>query len=173
MANPTMTLITSQTLATSISTVTFSSIPQTYTHLCMMISARDTVSNGGRGYIYGYMNGTTGNNYYSWMAGYDGGTQLAISTANGGVEVIGAIPDSTETANVFGNTVEYYLNYTNARYKSFLGDGVNENFASSPSMLTLSGGILRNTAAIGSISYNSISAFATGSTFYLYGISNS
>ena len=49
MANPTHTLIASQTVSSAVPTVNFNTFPSTYTDLKFLISARSDTTNGAAG----------------------------------------------------------------------------------------------------------------------------
>lgn len=181
MAN-TYTLISTAT-ATGGTTVSLTSIPQTYTDLMVQISARSTYSGGGAvslafsfnsiGTSYAgksfqvYANNTvTANNdgivTYSGITG--GGARVVASSDAG-------------TASTFGNSNIYIANYTSSNNKSVLIDTVTESEtagASTPAGLLLGSYIWSNSAAITSISFGlEVGSFVSPSTFYLYGIKNS
>jgi len=165
-------LIQMQTLASTASSVTFSSIPQTYTDLILMISGRDpsnggTVSNPGIKFnndsgsnmsmrrLYSDSPGATSTNSTAQVALYDW-----------------YISGSTSTASTFGATTIYIPNYKTANAKSFSIDTTYENNASLPYM-GFTAGLWNQTAAITTINLLGNSTWAIGSTFSLYGISNS
>lgn len=172
MAN-TYTLISSNTVGVGGATsVTFSSIPSTYTDLLIKLSVRDartgiSVSDirfnfnatgvgtniTGR-YLYG-----DGSSPVSTTVGANG--ELAFSNANGA------------TASTFGNAEVYIPNYAGSNNKSISSDSVAENNATAGYQLLMAG-LWSNSAAITSIAMTPFtSPFAQYSTFYLYGIKNS
>jgi hypothetical protein len=170
MAN-TYTLIASNTLTTSTATVTFSSIPQTYTDIKLVFSARET-SNGGSAWGAAVLKFNSSTSNYSSIVGYGSGG--GTGQAAGG---IGNIPynystTSLATANTFGNTKIYIPNYASANFKSVSVDTVTENNAAG-SFMGLQGGLWSDTAAITSITLTAETTFAQYSNFYLYGIKNS
>ena len=70
----TYTLINSNTLAATATSVTFSSIPATYTDLMVVLSTRTTSTTGGAGDLEGYLsiNGSTSG--YSYIVLYGSGS---------------------------------------------------------------------------------------------------
>lgn len=176
MAN-TFELIASNTLASAAPSITFSSIPSTFTDLCLKVSTRTTNNNGGRDYFWIQFNGDTAGNYTNtWLAGYDSGSTLSIRYTGSSFGGTFAQPDVAATANTFGNAEIYIPNYTNSSIqKSYSGDAVAENNSSSSWMNDLVAGLWTKspTAAVTSITVGTQTAnFAANSTFYLYGVKN-
>ena len=170
MAN--MELITSVTVgsggAASVTLPATGTIPQTYTDLKLVYSARATVA-GTQEFINISFNGNTSN--YSLRSLQGDGS--AASSNNWSFRWIGYAVGSTATASTFSNGELYIPNYTSSNYKSFSGDNVAErNDTNAQSILTAN--LWSDTAAITSIalSVQGGSNFVEGSTFYLYGISN-
>ena len=170
MANPTMTLIASNTVGSGgVSSVTFSSIPQTgYTDLVLKSSMRATGATSG-GFLT-FNGSTTG---YSEKLLYGTGS-VAGSASNSGAGFVWVFETvlSTYTANTFSNNEIYIPNYTSSNNKSVSADNVQENNATGSNQYLVAG-LWSNTAAITSINIASGSSFDQYSTFYLYGISNS
>jgi hypothetical protein len=145
-------------------TVTFSSIPSTYTDLVIKSSARNT--SGGAGLQVSF-NGSTGTTRYLE------GNGASVSSGTDTQMYAGDTVPSSFTANVFSNNELYILNYTSSNYKSSSSDAVTEN-NSSTSYIDLYANIWSSTAAITSITlYPNANSFAQYSTFTLYGIKNS
>lgn len=144
--------------------IDFTSIPSTYTDLVLKVSARGT---GSAQYIKVSFNGST-----------TGFTGRQIS-GNGSTASSGSFPPlifeinrSTYTASTFANCEAYIPNYAGSSNKSYSGDSVNENNAST-AFMTMVAGLWSNTAAITSISLTCDAGnFDQYSTAYLYGVSN-
>ena len=167
MAN-TYQLIEAKTLSSSTSSVTFSSIPQTYTDLKMLVSARTDRSGQDNDALYISINSNTSNLTSKLLEGIGSGTPNSY-TASGTIKVF-PIVGSTATANTFGNGEIYFSNYTISQYKSFIGDGVNENNATQ-AIAGLSANLWSDNAGITSLTFTAIGTnFISDSTFYLYGI---
>jgi hypothetical protein len=164
MAN-TYTLIEGKTLASNTANITFSSIPQTYTDLIVLISPRFSNALSMPGFSI-YLNGVTTNQSGKYLLG--NGTSAVSSSS--------ILLDSTggnDTTSTFASLQIYFPNYTSANYKSFSIDGVAESNVTATEVY-LSAGLWSSTSAITSIGFERASAsFATYSTFYLYGINNS
>jgi hypothetical protein len=162
MAN-TYVLIASNTVGSGgVSSITFSSIPQTYTDLKLVISARDTATS--TNFIELGVNGSTAN---------ANGIRLQGNGSSAGSSSFGnryaVIETNNQTANTFGSIEIYCPNYTSSNYKSFSVDTVTENNASA-AIMEMWSWLWSNTAAITSLTVN-ITAMQY-STFYLYGIKN-
>jgi len=170
MAN-TYTLIEAKTLASAVASVTFSSIPQTYTDIKCVFSVRTDRSSFGS-YCFVSFNGSS-SNFSARFIGGDG-SSAASGTQS---QLAGIETDANATANTFNNTELYVPNYistTNA--KSYSVDSVSENNGSTAFDYLVAG--LWNPATQAAITSLGITAeaganFVSGSTFYLYGISNS
>jgi len=162
MAN--MELITSVTVgsggAASVTLPATGTIPQTYTDLKLVYSARATVA-GTQEFINISFNGNTSN--YSLRSLQGDGS--AASSNNWSFRWIGYAVGSTATASTFSNGELYIPNYTSSNYKSFSGDNVAErNDTNAQSILTAN--LWSDTAAITSIalSVQGGSNFVEGST---------
>lgn len=168
MAN-TYTLIQAQTLTTSAASVTFSSIPATFTDLKMTSSIRsdDSASASGSFYTISF-NGSTASFTNKFLRGNGSAASSGSFAAYAGNSVTTA-----QTANTFSNDEIYIPNYTSSNDKSFSGDGVTENNAAG-AFVTFNAGLWSNTVAITSLTLTAgVGSFLTNSTFYLYGIKNS
>ena len=166
MANPTMTLIGSPITVGSggASSVTFSSIPATYTDLKIVCSTRTATAAVGDA-VYLALGGTlTAKRLY--------GTGSAVGSD---ADYYGAWNSgASSTASTFGNTEFYIPNYAGSTAKSFSSDSVSENNATT-AYASLIAYLSTSTSAISSITLGAESGsnFVQYSTFYLYGISNS
>jgi hypothetical protein len=152
------------------STITFSSIPQTYTDLLIKLSGRGTSGSFPNPTII-FNGSSTG---YSWRGLYGDGSGTASNNQSSTSSIIlGTMDGSSETSNTFGNMDIYIPNYASSNYKSVSTDCVPENNATTNYMYLIAG-LWSNTAAITSITINPGSGnFAQYSTAYLYGIKNS
>ena len=145
------------------STMVFSSIPQGYTDLKIVISARSSSTLSS---IQLRPNGLTTN--LSERALDGNGTSATSASSTSGYSAL-PVP-SSYTANTFSNCEIYIPNYAGSNNKSWSTDQVTENNATL-SYLELSANLWSSTAAITSITL----AIATGTfsqytTATLYGI---
>ena len=154
------------------STITFSSIPSTYTHLQLRFITRNNRSGQSVDALNIKANGDSGANYANHRLQGDGAT----ATASGGTSLSAAIfaqtPASTATASVFGAGVIDILDYANtSKYKTFRTlSGFDANTA--PGYIGLYSGLWQSTSAINSltISSNDGSGVLEYTSFALYGI---
>ena len=146
--------------------IDFTSIPQTYTDLCLKISARA----GGNNLLLQF-NGSAANYNDRYLIG--SGTVASSNSNTSTTKFWGLTDTSTQTTNTFASNEYYISNYTSSNYKSTSLDTVQEdNTANAYSYLYA--GLWSSTAAITSISATpSSGTFAQYSTATLYGIKNS
>ena len=170
MAN-TFTLIEAKTLGSAVSTVTFSSIPQTYTDLKLVYSARNSGSaDPWYQVLIQFNSDTTAANYpYRYLYNASG-----TQGGGNGNQAIGYSVSNAATANTFSNGEIYIPNYTSSNYKSTSGDVVNERNSTTNIMALYATSWTGTAAAITSLILSqSANDFVANSTFYLYGIKNS
>jgi hypothetical protein len=164
-------LISSNTLTTSATSVTFSSIPATYTDLLIKISARNSGAATQDTITITTINGSTGfsNN---WIRG-SGSSITSLRNLVGTSAYVGQIPGAGGTSNTFDNTEIYIPSYTVSQNKPFSTFSAQENNLTATYM-GATAGLWSNTAAITSITFDANGQnFVTGSSFFLYGIKNS
>jgi hypothetical protein len=164
----TYTLIDSEVLTSSQASVTFSAIPATYTDLVLKMSMRGP-GGGAASSIDLTFNGTTANYSKTQLRG-DGTTADSFNSSNSSdITLSTTVNQSGATANTFSNAEIYIPNYTVTSNKPISVDSATENNATE-AYRTAIAGLSRNTAAITSITITA--NLGTGSSFYLYGISN-
>jgi len=165
----TFELIASSTVGSGGSAnITFSSIPSTFTDLCVLYSAR-TNRNDLADDVNLQFNGVTTGYSNKRLYGYGTGvTSDSPANIQGGFATA-----TTTTANTFGNGLIYIPNYTSSNQKSFSVDAVSEN-NNSTAVMCLLAGLSNITAAISSIllAPTNGTAFVQYSTAYLYGVKN-
>jgi hypothetical protein len=148
----------------------FTSIPGTYTDLCIKVSARASAA-----VVYGYcrisFNGDTASNFRSRILYGDSGTVGSTNFAadqyiNGGLAA-----GTSATSSTFSNFETYIPNYAGSTQKSVSIDAVSENNSTTASNGYLTAGLWTGTAAITSIALTLDSGnFVQYSTATLYGI---
>jgi len=154
----TYTPIASTTLGTATSTVTFSSIPQTYTDLVLIFQAKMATSSQPSNLQF---NSDTGTNY-SYTRIYGNGSSAISDRGSGGTNIDAAFVYNTDFT-IVSLQIQNYTNSTT--YKSTLSRWNNSTFTGATV------GLWRNTNAITSLSLNGNSFnYIAGSTFTLYGI---
>lgn len=156
------------------STISFTSIPSTFTHLQIRTFAR-TTRNSSTGDFYAIrFNSDSGANYIVGHQLYGDGTTTGsfFNGASGNQIYIERIPALNSTANVFGAINIDILDYKNTnKYKTTRALGGWDNNGTT-SQIAFASGAWMSTTAISSISITSgtISNFVEYSSFALYGI---
>jgi hypothetical protein len=170
----TYTLISSNVLSSSASSVTFSSIPGTYTDLVLRISARTGRTDPDPMRITFNSDSPTSGTTYSDTY-LNGTSTVATSGRNSSTSTVFNVraPGVNYTANTFSSNEVYIPNYTVSANKPFSSFSAVEN--NDATVWDIYGGanLYRNTAAITSITLTPVSSFVSGSSFYLYGIKSS
>lgn len=156
-----MKLIQHQELSSSQASITFSSIPQTYTDLLLVVSARSTTGND----AFVTFNGSTANFTSRHLEGTGSSAGSFSRTDN----FAGWFNASGATANTFGSWAMYVPNYTSANNKSFSIDSVTENNATTTRQF-ITAGLWSNTSAITSIAVSTSGNMAQYSSATLYGV---
>jgi hypothetical protein len=161
-AGNTYTQIASTTLGSASASVTFSSIPSTYTDLVLIVSVQNNTTPTNWAIQF---NGDTAANYSSTFLRGNGTAALSGRNTSNALGYVGV---AYSTANIFdfgGVNIQNYSNTTTyktylARYGNAPTDGVAARV-----------GLWSSTAAITSIRiFPESNSFSTGSTFNLYGI---
>jgi hypothetical protein len=104
----------------------FTSIPATYTDLCLKVSARTNRVDINDGVRVKINNSTS---TYTQRALYGNGTSASSYTDTLPLENGAGANASTSTSSTFSNTEWYFPNYAGSNYKSVSSDGVVENNA--------------------------------------------
>ena len=164
--------IASTTLSSSAASVTFSSIPQTYTDLVVRASTRSSLS-GFEEFVNLRVNGLTTSIYSGTRLRGTGST--ASSTRNSNQSTIfaggGFVNGGFSTTNTFTNVEIYLPNYTASQNKVISTYSATEQNSASENQLMSQGALAQTTSAVTSISLTvNSSDFVAGSTFHLYGI---
>jgi|APGre2960657404_1045060.scaffolds.fasta_scaffold00818_7 hypothetical protein len=157
----------------SATTLTLSSIPQTYTHLQLRIMASDARAISFDTMQMYYNSDATGGNYSRHALRGDGSSasaQAVIQQASDYHET-GQIAGTSVTSGIMGVAVVDILDYTNTnKYKVIRSlSGVDANGSGSIRLLS---GLWNSTSAITSITFNNngSSAFSSNTQIALYGI---
>jgi hypothetical protein len=158
----TYTPIATTTLGSSASSITFSSIPQTYTDLILI-----TEGIGASGGSYDVdmnvrLNSDTGSNYsFTYIIG-NGSSAFSNRGSNTSNGIVGGVNDSGRSMSIC-----HFNNYSNTNtYKTFIAR-INR-----PSLVAAFVNLWRSNSAISTIYLypDSSKSFAAGFTFTLYGI---
>lgn len=154
--------IATATVSSTGSTVTFSSIPQTYTDLILISSARRGTDGSGGDGVKTRINSDSGTNY-SWTGmSYNVGGTGSGRSSNQTIFIAGSCEDGSYATSIchlmdYSNTTTFKTMIT--RTSSIGTQGVGEII-----------NLWRSTSAITSLFLDAASGFYTGSTFTLYGI---
>ena len=173
MAN-TFELISSVTAGSGgAASLDFTSIPNTFTDLCVKYSVRGTNANPYSMMTLKFNNATSG---YSSRGVYGNSSSASSVSYSGlGYMWIGYHEGDTATASTFGNGELYIPNYAGSTYKSVSIDQVSENnsTAGDSAFAFLDAGLWSVTDAINKISLiNDYGSWKEFSTAYLYGVKN-
>lgn len=174
----TYTLITSTTLTGSQASVSFSSIPATYTDLCLQISARsDDTSLPPSGNILAFQFNSNGANYSATELKASNATANSTrwSAQSNQYSGLNGYDGANNTASTFSSFEIYIPSYTVSQNKTSSSFMVAENNSAGSNNIAATAQLWGNTAAITSVVFTNSNAtnFVSGSTFYLYGIKNS
>jgi hypothetical protein len=158
-----MKLIEHQELGSTQASITFSSIPQTFTDLYLVLSVRSD----GNADIGIKFNNSTSNFSNRYLFG--NGSSASSGTVYG--NYIGAAPQNTYTASTFGNFAVYIPNYAGSTAKSYSSDAVSENNATT-AIQAITAGLWNVTDAINRIDLYQLngSNLVQYSSATLYGI---
>lgn len=163
-----MTLISTVTVGSGgAATIDFNSIPQTFTDLLILCSARTTQSLEDD--LRVRFNSDTASNYpFRSLFGTGTGSGSGNGTLN--FAYLGAISGTAFTANTFANQSGYIPNYTGSSSKTLSTDSVSENNGTGATQLLVASR-WTGTAAITTVTLSGASAnLAQHSTASLYGI---
>lgn len=164
-------LISSTTLSSSQSTITFSSIPSTYTDLVIKASTRDSSLSNAGAIAMRFNSSTT--NYNGRIIYSDGSTATGSFLSGLYYGWAGTVNNANYTANTFSNHEIYIPSYNSSTAKPYSVSSVVETNANLAEYLVSTAG-LWNGSEITSIvlTVSNGSSFASGSSFDLYGIEN-
>jgi hypothetical protein len=159
--------IATQTLGSAAASVTFSSIPGTYTDLVLIIaSLNNTATNTSFQFQVGNGSIDTGSNYSATEI-YGTGTVAGSDRASNDTAGYLNGPGIGTSTNIPNTYVMNFMNYSNTTtYKTILlkGGSAEQNTVAVVNLW-------RSTSAINTIKiFQSVNNMATGSTFSLYGI---
>ena len=150
--------------------IEFDNIPQGYTDLKLVISARSSRASFTYDGFTLTFNGSSSGYSGRWIRGNGSSASSGTSPYTAYIDDILGVVGASATSNTFSNMEIYIPNYTSSNYKSVSVDGVTENNAAGALMM-MTAGLWSNSAAITSITLTPASGnIATNSTFTLYGV---
>lgn len=160
--------IATATIATDGQGFDFQNIPATYTDLRLVVNSRGTFASqsfGGAGRV----NGDGGSNY-SYVRFFSDGSAQSQTGTNQDTYGVGELPAANATANIFGQTIVDFMNYSNTTtYKTILA---RTSCIVSTSYVFTYVNVWRSTSAINRITFgqSSLADLKAGSMATLYGI---
>lgn len=168
MPNPTYTLISSNTLGSAAASVSFTSIPNIYTNLIIRCSARRSAS--GLTDLTFYLNSDSATNAYTYMQS-SGSAATGGNVTSSSIKSLNTVPSTAETASTFGS-IEITIPFKNSTAANAVGVfGVGENNGATGYVNNAAGLRVTGTGTISSVTINpGAGSFDTGSSFYLYGL---
>jgi hypothetical protein len=167
--------IASVTLSAATSTISFTGIPQTYTHLQLRLFGRSSVATTGTDAVYVQANGdsTSGNYKQHYVYAYGASTPSAgTSTSTSAGAPVMFICANNNTASVFGVSILDILDYTNTnKYKTFRNLSGTDSNTTTGGEIWYTDGLWMSSNALTSLTFSvGASNFQTYSSFALYGI---
>jgi hypothetical protein len=164
--------IATTTLASSAASVTFGSIPSTYTHLQVRAIARSTTSGTAQDEIQLTMNGDTGSNYaYHFVYG-NGSNAVAANGVSQTYIRSAFAPRASATTSSFGGLVLDVLDYKNTSKNTTIRSLSGGDLNNTEGLIALCSGLWINTSAVTSLTFKPESGnnFPQYTSFTLYGI---
>jgi len=164
-AGSTYTPIATQTLSSAAASVTFSSIPQGYTDLVVVVNTKAGATDNA---IYMRFNEDSASNY-STTELRGNGSAAGSTRASSQTAIYPSWYIAPGTSNFSHNMILHLMNYSNGTtYKTTLSRANNTDVNQGTEATV---GLWRSTSAITSIKlYLDATTFSTGSTFSIYGI---
>jgi hypothetical protein len=160
--------IATTTLGSASATVTFSSIPGTYTDLVVVINCISTTTASAFDKITAKFNGSSASDYSQTFL-FGNGTVAGSSRASGGTYIYAGDISTKASSNLGPSTVIWQINnYSNTTTNKTLLSRCDNAPASGFTEAVV--GLWRSTSAVTSITATSDYTFEVGSTFTLYGI---
>lgn len=172
----TYTLISSNVLSVDTASITFSSIPSTYTDLVVRCSVRTDETGGTTSLLNMRINSTTLNYSNTELRG-DGSAASSTAQSAGTSTRIRYVNQDGSTANTYANVELYIPSYTASQNKPFSAFAAQEQNSATAgaAWVVTEAQLWRDTTAVSSLQFYNTSGFnlRSGSSFYLYGIKNS
>lgn len=168
MANTYVAIATTTVGSGGASNIEFTSIPQTYTDLCVVISARSTDGSPDQSIQFNSSTSNLSSRYF-----FNVGGSITNGAAGTSIQLVG-VTKSGYTASTFGTTQVYITNYASSNNKSLSAESIAPNNSTTDYFVFMGAGLWSNSAAITSLKLVSGgAAYAQYTTATLYGIKNS
>jgi hypothetical protein len=151
--------------------IDFTSIPQTFTDLCVKMSLR--MSGGGHfNSVFVRFNNSSSSVYSNKrLYGYSNAAASAGASSQTSININWS-SSLTATANVFGSGELYIPNYTGSTNKTLSSELVSENNNATEAITGMGAGLFADTTAITQVNIIGESSFVQYSSATLYGIKN-
>jgi hypothetical protein len=157
-------------LTSTQATISFSSIPATYTDLVVLFSARTNEASAADSGFWIYPNNNTGTMSYTRIRGI--GSSASSDYNNSDSYWRNAVNGAGGTADTFASGELYIPSYTDSIFKMGGWTIVREQNSATSNQIIGGAGLNRDTTAINTLTMiSSGNSFVSGSSFYLYGIS--
>jgi hypothetical protein len=143
--------------------ISFTSIPQTYTHLQLRYFGGNNANPGGSGFV-SFNGDTTSTNYYDHVLYGSGTSAASAADANGRY-----LPYNLGDVNKWGVNITDILDYTNTN-KYTVARSLGGYDANGSGYVLFASNLWKNTAAVTSITIETSQSFVQYSSFALYGI---
>lgn len=163
--------IATNTLSSTQSSITFSSIPSTYKHLQVRLISKADAAGNGYSLIVSANSDTTVANYRShYLEGNGSSASAGTYQSEGGAYFVGGSTGAGTDANWFGATIFDILDYTNTnKNKTFRALTAHDR--NGAGNIHFSSAVWLNTGAINSLTFSLAGANMVAKTqFALYGI---
>lgn len=171
-----MVLISKSVLTSTASLIAFSSIPNTYDDLLLLMSLKSPSTSGDGIYTADIILKNGSGAAFSaptFRALRGSGSSASSYTTTNTTYVGGPIPGGFNTANTFNNTEIYFPNYGSSTNKSASLSSVAESNDNSYASITLGALSWPTSSAIAAIEISiPYTHYVVGSSFFLYGINN-
>jgi hypothetical protein len=168
-----MTLIDDQTLGSAAAGITFSSIPQTYNHLLLVVNARSAKASV-NDWLSLRLNGDTGANYLAQTVNAAGGSASGNETLAAALVAFFQVPAASDPADQFGAARITIPAYRSGVKKSAVAEFFSpQNVNTGTMVAAASGQLWTGQVAITSITVMSFTAATNliiGSRATLYGL---
>lgn len=166
-------LIASNTLTSSAASVTFSSIPGTYTDLVVKYATRSQGGSWWNSTLRMTVNNNTGALYSFTILRASGSSPASVNASAQTNTQAGYNDGDTATSNTFSNGEIYIPSYTSSQYKPASSFAAQENNSATDNILGVAAILASTGNAITRLDFTVPGeSFSAGSSFFLYGISN-
>ncbi len=169
------TVIDHTELGAAASSWDVTSIPSSYDHLLVKVSARSDSSDTYGGEVRVTLNGDTGSNYSGTILWAYQSTPQSTRASSAAYMNYSYVSDASQAAGTFGSATYWIPHYSNtANFKQMISSSAAEDTSSTDSdwILAVEAGLWQDTSAVDQITLTAGAAddFVQYSTFTLYGV---